>query len=102
MLQAPTVRATRVHHRRGDVLTVTCPWCSNTHTHGAVGPNPGDGDGHRVADCPDSSGAKPNPGYVLREQAPNEPAEPHQNLSRTGHPPTDCPQPVRKIRTEPA
>jgi len=31
-----------------DQVAVRCPWCPETHLHGAVN---GDGDGHRVSHC---------------------------------------------------
>ncbi|WP_406345525.1 hypothetical protein [Streptomyces sp. NBC_00648] len=47
--------------REGRLLIVVCPWCQHEHVHGG-GESPGDGDGHRVADC-----FGDNPGYVIRE-----------------------------------
>jgi hypothetical protein len=72
----PIVAAARVgpeNYRRGEYgrLAFRCPWCGALHTHGAGGPNLGDGDGHRVAHCGQvhhKVGPQPCfPGYIVRE-----------------------------------
>jgi hypothetical protein len=63
---APTLDAYRARDRAQ--LQVFCAYERTWHLHGAVGRNPGDGDGHRAAHC-----LKDTPyastGYILREQA---------------------------------
>lgn len=58
MPTAPTVPARRDGHQ----LVIRCPYCNREHRHGAVGPNRGDGDGHRTAHCGQGRG------YFLAEQ----------------------------------
>lgn len=61
---APTVEGLLTpdgHH-----IVIPCPYCGNWHRHGAVRPEIGAGDGHRVAsDCPDRPPLS-NPGYIIK------------------------------------
>ena len=62
----PFVPATFVRHRRGDLFTIHCPFCGQTHTHGAGrhGEDPRDFAFHRVAHCRIRTPANSR-GYVL-------------------------------------
>lgn len=68
----PILPARRVVVERSetDSLIVACPYCSETHWHGAAGKTFGGGDGHRLSHCMDQP---PNDGYMLQEIA--EPSE---------------------------
>lgn len=70
MNEPPIVDAVR--NREGN-LTISCPYCSRTHTHGGGGSlELGAGDGHRVSHCT-LEGPGRDAGYVVREiQNPSE------------------------------
>lgn len=55
-----------------DLLIVTCPFCAETHVHGACGKDSprGFGDGHRVADCVDPRTPGSDLGYIVVEVDP--------------------------------
>jgi hypothetical protein len=66
--QPPVIDVVRRLTRDGrQFLPVECPYCPEEHLHGTVGPNFGDGDGHRVSGCVGIWRERPNPGYILRE-----------------------------------
>ena len=47
-------------------LVFICPFCGEKHSHGAVGPNLGDGDGHRLVHCTKEAPGSER-GYILKE-----------------------------------
>lgn len=48
------------------VLTVDCPWCTKTHTHGAESVRPDGCYGHRVTHCVSGQGR----GYEIVDDRP--------------------------------
>lgn len=74
-------------------------WCDHErvwHLHGAVGPNPGDGDGHRVGHCLCPNSPYSTGGYVIEEvgRFTQTVERQHGRRARPGRCPT-CPQPHR-------
>jgi len=62
---APVLPAYR--SRGQESLIIWCLWCEKWHWHGAVGPELGAGNGHRVAHCVYALSPYKETGYYLQE-----------------------------------